>query len=1173
MVFNPVFATKRFALSLSQFCYVLTILVVCLMFATSGFAQGIATGSISGTVIDPAGAVVPGAKVTAVSAATNQTSVTETNEAGLFSFRSVPPGFYKVTVEAKSFRTVTLDKIDVTVSHESALGEVKLELATHVGEALIVEGGTPIIETTSAQVTTSFDNKAVADLPLNGGYDMVTLLIPGVADTGSNSFSNNNGASFSSNGLRGRSNNFQIDGQSNNDNSVAGPSIFLGNQDALDEVSVITNDFSVEYGRASGSIVNYVTKSGTNEFHGSAFEYYTGSRWDSHDNLELGTDPLPRYVENRFGGAFGGPIKRNKAWFFFSPYFDRVRSAGGTSSTGSNVTPTPAGLTALAAAFPNSAGAKALATIGPYAVAAGNPHIDGATQNIVVSDGVTSAPIEFAPVARNVPSLFNDREFTGRVDIQITTKDRIGARYIFQQNILTGATGRFAQGVWVDIPARDQQIALDWTHTFSNSFLNQARYSFSRAGFGFEGGSFPNCTRATIFDCPTGISLQGTNIAFGTQNNLPQGRTINNTQVQDNASWVRGHHTFKFGGEYYKQRSPNTFLPNIDGTYTFSGSNSGGSCATQFGALLPVVNSTTCSFSRLLANTPLQLSLTDGPPKFTFKEYDIAAYVGDDWRVKDSLTLTFGLRWEFSSQAINLLHDITVANQAGSNPFWDTSLPASVTTIPEIPNHYKYFGPNIGFAWTPHMLGMKSNNTVIRGGFRVTYDPAYYNMFLNVATAAPVVNAGAITSGAQLPGSGFLGTDVRSLNLSLIPTGVGVNPGSRSNTRVSNDFHEPYTLGWSLGIQHEFTRRIVFESRYVGNRVNGNFQTINANPSLAGLVANGFSSFIPSGVTPCATAGTPGFASQRADCDFTNFRNRENTAWSTYHGLQNELRIRDLHGITAGLSFTFSKTMDNNSEIFSTFSGGNTVAGSQNPFDNNRGERALSGLDFPKTASIYFVYELPFFKSQHGFVGHLLGGYQANGTWRFSVGQLWTPATFAGANTSCQNSYDNTFFSGLSTCRPFNGSTSAPVDTVGQCTDPAAPDCALVDWFTGVPTTKSAVRWIYNDDTAAAFFGTPYGNASRNPGYRGDNVNTVNMSLFKTTKLTERLSLRLEAQAYNLFNHRFLGLPDPIIDDFNLANGGTFGNNFSNNSGGDYTNVTSAGLGRRRLILGAKFIF
>src|ERR1700736_6416731 len=155
---------------------------------------------------------------------------------------------------------------------------------------------------------------------------------------------------------------------------------------------------------------------------------------------------------------------------------------------------------------------------------------------MIVSGGVTSAPIDFAPVERNVPALFNDREFTGRVDVQLTSKDRVSARYIFQQNILTGATGRFAAGGWVDIPARDQQIALDWVHSFSNSLLNQARYSFSRAGFGFEGGSFPACTRASINACPTSIEFNSADENFGIQNNMPQGRTINNTQVQDNGS-------------------------------------------------------------------------------------------------------------------------------------------------------------------------------------------------------------------------------------------------------------------------------------------------------------------------------------------------------------------------------------------------------------------------------------------------------------------------------------------------------------------------------------------------------------------------------------------------------------------------------------------------------------
>src|SRR6266581_4659103 len=534
----------------------------CLFLAAAAFSQGIATGSMSGTVTDATGAIVPGAKVTAVNMATNQTFAGETNDAGIVALRSLPPGNYKVTITIKNFRTVGLENVEVVVGQDSSLGSIKLELG-QVGETILVESGTPLVETGTSQVTTSFNTKAVADLPLSGSFDALALFIPGVADSGDNSFSNNNGASFSSNGLRGRSNNFQIDGQSNNDNSVAGPSIFLGNQDALEEVSVITNDFGVEYGRASGSVVNYVTKSGSNEIHGSGFEYYEGSFADSHANQEKNpvfgfcapvnpaagctpVGPIPGFVENKFGGSIGGPIKRDKAWFFFTPYFDRQRSAG-SPSTSSTLTPTPTGLTQLAAAFPGNRAVAALNAIGPYAVKTGNPQASGQVKPTAVTDGTTTATIDFAAVTRNVPSLFNDREFTGRVDLQITSKDRLGSRYIFQQNILTGATGRFAAGAWVDIPARDQQIELDWTHTFSGKFMNQVRYSFSRAGFGFEGGSFPTCVRATINACPTGISFQDNEVNFGVQNNLPQGRTINNTQIQDNASILRGKHTFKVG--------------------------------------------------------------------------------------------------------------------------------------------------------------------------------------------------------------------------------------------------------------------------------------------------------------------------------------------------------------------------------------------------------------------------------------------------------------------------------------------------------------------------------------------------------------------------------------------------------------------------------------------------
>src|SRR5260370_653490 len=379
---------------------------------------------------------------------------------------------------------------------------------------------------------------------------------------------------------------------------------------------------------------------------------------------------------------------------------------------------------------------------------------------------------------------------------------------------------------------------------------------------------------------------------------------------------------------------------------------------------------------------------------------------------------------------------------------------------------------------------------------------------------------------------------------------------------------------------------MVLEVRYVGNHVVGNFQTDNANPALSGLLANGFSSFIPSGIATCTTAGAPGLSGGREDCNFRNVRNRENTAFSRYNGLQSEFRVRSWHGLTGSGSFTLSKTLDNASEIFSSFDGGNSVAVAQNPFDISAGEKALSGLDFPKTAGLYLIYELPFYKNQHGFLGKLLGGYQANTTWRYSTGQLWTPITFTGPNSSCQNSFSNTYFAGFSNCRPFLGSASAPVDTVGLCSNPAAADCGLIDYFNftfnGVttPVSKSPVHWIYNDNNAAAFFKTPYGKAGRNPGVRVQPRSAVNVSMFKTTKISERLSLRLEAQVYNLFNHDFLGVPDPVIDNGNLANSGSFGNNFFNSSGGvnadgngGYTNAGLNGLARRRMILGAKATF
>jgi len=270
--------------------------------------------------------------------------------------------------------------------------------------------------------------------------------------------------------------------------------------------------------------------------------------------------------------------------------------------------------------------------------------------------------------------------------------------------------------------------------------------------------------------------------------------------------------------------------------------------------------------------------------------------------------------------------------------------------------------------------------------------------------------------------------------------------------------------------------------------------------------------------------------------------------------------------------------MDNASEIFSTVAGGNTLSFAQNPFDTNRAERANSGIDFPNLVGIAFVYDLPFAKAQNGFVGKVLGGWQLNTTYRYSPGQPYTTIQFNQLDLGTGNLCDpaSTMSGTYSACRPIISNPTAPLATAGVCTDPTLSDCGIVDFVTGAPTTASSVHWILNEINAATFYGTPYKGVARNT-LRGQAISSVNLSVFKNTKLNEKLTLQFQAQAFNVMNHQFLGSPDPILDH-SVPNGNgyeSFGNNLSNgNAGGSSTaNSVYDGIGRRRLLFGAKVIF
>src|SRR5438445_5678936 len=347
--------------------------IVCASIILSGsvaWAQGIITGTLAGTIEDATGAIVPGAKITVTRPDTNAVFTVTSGANGNFSLNDLPVGTYNVKFEASGFSTLTVQNGRVGSNNTLDLGAQKLATGTAT-TTVEVNAGAALLETTQAQISTTFDTQQVANLPTFGGFDELTLLIPGVVATHANNFSNTNGTGFSTNGQRGRSNNFEIDGQSNNDNSVAGPQFFFSNEEAIDQVQVITNNFSAAYGRNMGSVVNYVTKSGTNSIHGSAFYRYSGNFTSSlatgvskganfgfcapGENSSDGcvVPVVPRFVYNIYGGNMTAPIWKDKIFASGSFYGTRFFENGGATSSGTGLFPTTDGLATLNTAFPN----------------------------------------------------------------------------------------------------------------------------------------------------------------------------------------------------------------------------------------------------------------------------------------------------------------------------------------------------------------------------------------------------------------------------------------------------------------------------------------------------------------------------------------------------------------------------------------------------------------------------------------------------------------------------------------------------------------------------------------------------------------------------------------------------------------------------------------------------
>ncbi len=1230
--------------------------LVFFMFSVLAYGQA-QTGTLRGTVTDPNGGVVAGATVTAKNGATGATTPTTTNGEGQFQISNLVPGTYSVTVEQAGFSKKTTTDVTVGLGTITDLS-VALAVGTPAETVTVTSTGEELVTKDQAQISTTFESRKIEDLPSNGaggGIDTLALLAPGVVAS-RNSGVNTDGVGLSVNGNRGRSNNFQIDGSDNNDLSIGGPSLFVDNQSQVAEYQIITNNFSAQYGRNSGAVVNIITKQGGNDFHGDLSEYHQDNRnLNSLNNQERasGNQTYPnRNLYNAFGGTVGGPVYlprfgeggksvwkgTDKAFFFFAyqgirnpsifqarggsvsilanqfarlqainpantlltdytllspfalthgsvrPRTDLATNLGGAVSSAFNFGTLPVGCTtrviAVGATAPGTCvTASYTAFINP---ATGAPYLTGGPYD-VFNLGTAAAPNLFqaAYAERDYSAPFTENNWSTRFTLRPTQKDNVDFRYLHQRSIYVN-NGGGSNGFSYDVPATSKNLGGTWTRQISNAFVNEFKATtqdlnveFGGADLSFGAGAIPkpgdiaNTVASIAFSGFNGVKTGSALATLGGATNIPQGRLVKVYQAADAMNWVKGKHSMAFGAEYKHLINKVPFLPTYQGAWTYN------------------------SLTRFQNNAASAISLTAGTPVTTYTENDEYFFFQDDFKIRPNVTLNLGLRYEYTGQPINELHDITVARESGSpQAIYLASLPLSIKTVPFIPPDKNNFAPRFGFAYSPkfehgflHKL-VGEDATVIRGGYAIAYDPAFYNILLNLQNVAPYSAALSLSSSNALSSTTTsplpLPLNPIASNNQAVASALGVlplgqlNPIYLAQTQVSPNFRSPYSEQYSFGIQRQISRSQVFEVSYVGTQGVDLFQNVNGNffikPLVAGLnlsaiggpTYNNFPNFqnlLPAGTTfqTCVDNLATTFINESVcngrQIQANSITIRSNGAHSTYNSMQMRYAGRFLkNALSVNASYTWSKTIDNASEIFAFADIGSPNA--QNPFNSGPGEKAISNLNRPNAFSASFIYDLPFMKEQHGLVGHLLGGWQVNGVQVLTSGNPYTPTDSTNGALGLGNTY---LTAGQ---RAFIGNPNAPATAVAisavdawltfaDAPDPGVNSKVFYSVNTHnqgggwLPVSLSQVRLIINAPGSAQIFGTPFGDMPRNY-LRGPAINQLNMSLFKNTKVGERVRLQMRAEFFNFFNHPNPGygvnaagyLPSITLNNAGVTNGG-----------------------------------
>jgi hypothetical protein len=1127
---------------------------VVLALSVGAFAQG-GVGELTGLVTDSTGAVVSGVEVKLANAATGEVRTTVTTPAGTYRFPALPiVGSYILEVANKGFKSVKVQNIVLSVGVVTSR-DVKLEIGVAT-DFVTVEAGVQLVQTEDSSLSQNVDRNVWTNMPLETRSQNEFIgLLPGAEPAAQANLGTDRGAAV--NGTRSGSGNYMVEGFDNNDQGLGGGGALVGqgganttiSPDAIEEYRVIEGTPAAEYGKAGGFVTDTVLKGGTNQWHGSLFEYNRIQALAANSWFSNASQSQDHLIRNQFGGSVGGPIVKDKSFFYFTTEIHRLRTSNPLtantftsdfvnfvqsgafenfmeSDTGQL---TPQGGVCWALTGATCPGAlSGTATLGPVYTA------ESAAQKPVIC--VTGAAnCNEAPGPYNAQGLYtglfagltypvpvygtvtvgqgqstNQTRYTAKFDQKLSGKDQLNVAFLYDNADTTvpygGGDGNFGPTLYNH--GRAMNAGVTWTHTFSPTILNQARMSYVRHTANFPGdpsvAGMPSTF--TFFDEPQ--------VSLGNASNLPQLFTENEFVYKDDLSVAKGKHNFKGGGEYRRTRNGSSFDTVKNGLNAMMDTED---LLTDGAFTNQLENNVLFGYSYYgaIAYSEASLNPTNGqlPVYYRgFRANEAAAYIQDDWRVTPRLTLNLGVRWEYFGPPQNFQPGVdanfyqgvpvTPIPTTSNNPFFPVNnayLALFATGAVQQRNHDLWnkdlnnFGPRLGFSWD----AMGNQKMVVRGGFGMNYDRLYNNIFENIRFNPPFFAIGLLGS---IAGEATI-DEATSAQLITYPfTGTSSflsSPLTPSIRAMDQNLVTPYYEQAHLGVQYEIGKNMVWETNYVGT-FGHKLTDIEGRNNFDGRTAAGYAH----------TALNPTYG---------NISFRTNCCNSNYHALQTSLRKRFSSGLQMNANYTYSKAMDDVSDTFSTKNAGSAAY----PTDSLDPRLDYGPADFNVKHRVVanFVYDLPFMKANRW-----LGGWNVSG-----IVAVQSGANFSVNNSSVDSNKDTQFNDRA------NYIGSGPItNAVNHHVSPAdgylsAADFGMLNGDIPCPASVNQGLWCQ---------GQALGQMERNT-LVGPGFFNTDLGFGKSFKITERAALKFEGNFFNIFNH-----PNFLPPDANLNNG-TFGHSLS----------------------------